>query len=42
MKKFIKEVKMKYNEFIILSSLFINIIYRFLKKKKKKKNNKLT
>ena len=42
MKKFIKEVKMKYNEFIILSSLFINIIYWFLKKKIKEINHNIS
>ena len=42
MKKFIKEVKMKYNEFIILSSLFINITYLFLKKKIKELNHNIS
>ena len=40
--KIYKRRKMKYNEFIILSSLFINIIYWFLKKKKKEINHNLT
>ena len=39
MEKFIKEGKMKYNE---LSSLFINIIYWFLKKKIKEINHNIS
>ena len=42
MKKFIKEGKRKYNEFIILSSLFINITYLFLRKKIKELNHKIS
>ena len=42
MKKFIKEGKMKYNEFISSSSLFINIIYWFLKKKIKEINHNIS
>ena len=42
MKKFIKEGKRKYNEFITLSSLFINITYLFLKKKIKEINHNIS
>ena len=42
MKKFIKEGKRKYNEFIILSSLFINITYLLLKKKIKELNHNIS